>query len=148
MKYLTKQEALEKIKTDPEFDFNSEEFKKVRNNKEVALAAVSLCPNVFPSLSDRLANDKEVALVAIQGDPRNIKHCWDLQGDKEVVLASVRQDPYWLDYASEEIRNAVGNNDPVAFLQSAIEKEKLEAKMAAKGIKINQERDNDVGFAL
>ena len=36
----------------------------------------------------------------------------------------------------------------VATLESAYEKANLEAKMAARGIKINQERDRDVGFAL
>ena len=62
MKYLTKKEALEQINTDPEFGFYGKEFDKVRNDKEVALAAVSFVPTLLQSLSDRLANDKEVAL--------------------------------------------------------------------------------------
>ena len=43
---------------------------------------------------------------------------------------------------------AMYKNDPVLFLQSSIEKEALQAKMDARGININKERDNDIGSTL
>ena len=69
--------------------------------------------------------------------------------DRAFMVEMLNRNKDSLEYASDEIKELVGNTDnPAAKLQSLIEKEALEAKMAARGIKINKERDNDVGFAL
>ena len=71
------------------------------------------------------------------------------RGDKEVVLTAISNDGRALCFASAEIKELVcETSNPAAKLQSAIDKEKLEAKMATKGIKLNQGQERNFGSAL
>ena len=155
--------ASNELKSDKEFvlaaveastDWEDSVFKfassELRADKEVVLAAVSLDSAALYHASEELQADKEFVLAAVSENGYALQFVSPaLQNDKEVVLTAVSQYSRALWYASDEIRELVGDSsDPAAILQSLIEKEKLEAKMAARGIKINQERDRDVGFAL
>ena len=125
---------------------------ELRADKEVVLAAINQHGNNFRHASPELQADKEVVLAAVSYFGYALQDVSSaFQNDKEVVLAAVSKQLFSnaLEFASDEIKELVGDSpNPAAKLQSIIEKEALQAKMAARGININKERDNDVGFAL
>lgn len=103
---------------------------ELKNDKEVVLAAVQQTGNALRYASDNLKNDKEIAIAAVQQNGMSLSFAsLKLRNDKEVVLAAIKRYEFALMYASNEINSLVGNAaNPVAALQSLIEKEKLEAK--------------------
>jgi hypothetical protein len=112
-------------------------------------------PYDFKFVNKAIQGDKEVVIDLMKDNPNYVSFIFEhaspaLQNDKEVVLAAISQDDRAIQFASDEIEKLVGDSsDPAAKLQSLIEKEALEAKMAARGITFNQEgRGKDLGFAL
>lgn len=85
-----RKKLLEKLKKHPF------EFKKVKsifkNDKEIALTAISTWPGAFQYVSNRLKKDKGMILRSITGtDPRIIRFASnELRNDPEVILKAVR----------------------------------------------------------
>eukprot|EP01064_Diplonema_japonicum_P023667 TRINITY_DN3407_c0_g1_i3.p1 TRINITY_DN3407_c0_g1~~TRINITY_DN3407_c0_g1_i3.p1 ORF type:complete len:779 (+),score=244.32 TRINITY_DN3407_c0_g1_i3:60-2339(+) len=79
---------------------------RLKNDKEVVLAAVVLNPENLQHASPAMRNDKEVVLKALIAKPLKLSSK-DLRNDREVVLAAVRKSGTCLQFASVALRNDV-----------------------------------------
>lgn len=78
----------------------------LRNNKDIALKAVTRSGFAFSYLSQNLQNDKELALIAVKHDGILLEHASEtLKNDKEVVSIAVQSTPFSFDCASAELRD-------------------------------------------
>ena len=79
---------------------------RFRDDKEVVLAAITLCPEDISFASKRLRDDKEVALKDVARNGRMLGWFSErLRDDKEVVLAAIGNNPNGICYASERLNN-------------------------------------------
>lgn len=88
-----------------------EENAGLRNNKDFVLAAVTICNfDAQPEIayvSDELKNDKEVAMAAVTHNANALKYVSDeLKGDKDVVITAVKKDLNTLEFASDKIASS------------------------------------------
>lgn len=149
--------VIEAIKTSPTL-FQGGIDRKLRSDKEVVLAAVKANGYLVMHADEALLTDREIASTAVSNNGNALRFLPAFQNDREIVVAAVQQSPGAILHASQELQTLAGNptmtdtfNDKniAARLQSGIQKEALEAKMAARGITFNQEgRGKDLGFAL
>ncbi len=103
---------------------------ELKNDKEVVLAAVQETGLALRYASESLKNDKEIVLKAVQENGSTLPDASPhLRCDKEVVLAAIKSCDFALLSASSEIQRLLWETaNPVATLQSIVDKEKLEAK--------------------
>lgn len=79
---------------------------RLRDDKDIALIAVAEDGLVLECCSDRLKDDKEVALVAVSQNGLALEYCSPrLKDDKEVVLAAIQRYGYCLRFASDRLKN-------------------------------------------
>lgn len=149
---------------------------RLKDNREVVIAAVTCLGTNFQYASERLRDDDEIVMIAMQQSAYMIKHAserinnnkdyalfacnqkadniWtvlpiykedydvvlatvnssgsllreasdNLRNDKTIVLAACKQNSSAIKFASEEIQAEIGSNDPVQYLQSFLQQEKL-----------------------
>lgn len=86
-----------------------------KDDKDVAIAAVSRKGTLLHEFSDRIKNDKDVVLIAIAQDPKAIASASkSLRGDIDVAIACLypransHMNNEYLSYFSEEIKNNYG----------------------------------------
>ena len=104
-KNSTKEQVLEALKQNDYYAFfcASDEL---RNDKDVALAAVKLNGHSLCDASDDMRGHKEVVLEAVKQNGFALEYASaELQNDRDVVLTAVKQDGQALKYASEELQN-------------------------------------------
>lgn len=80
----------------------------IKNDKEIAIATISIYPYFFDYFSDEIKDDEEIALVAIKFRLINFESVSDrLKSNKNFVLEAVKLDTqcYIVKYMSEELRN-------------------------------------------
>lgn len=81
---------------------------RLRDNRDVALAAVQRPPYPLELVSDRLRDDREVVLKALARRPLALEFASErLRDDAELVLVAVRGDGYALQFASERLRDDI-----------------------------------------
>jgi hypothetical protein len=56
----------------------------------------------------------------------------EVRNDKTLVLQAVKEDKAAIKYASESIKNEIGNNNPVRYLESQLFHTKLNQKLPNK----------------
>lgn len=131
--------------------FQMEEFIPFYNEKEVVLEAVKQDGHYLSRASDRLKNDKDVVLEALKNNPSSLNHAskkilndkefilkavqWDnraymmasnnIKNDKEIMLEALKNDSRTLYAFPDEIRELIGNKDPIETLEKAIKSEKF-----------------------
>lgn len=84
-----------------------ERYPELRDDEEAMLSLVVSGRSYAPKqASERLRNDKEFALKAVERNGRAL-HCFsdELRDDEDVVLAAVKQRGMSLEYASERLRD-------------------------------------------
>eukprot|EP00746_Dinoflagellata_sp_MGD_P003533 gnl/MRDRNA2_/MRDRNA2_106855_c0_seq1.p1 gnl/MRDRNA2_/MRDRNA2_106855_c0~~gnl/MRDRNA2_/MRDRNA2_106855_c0_seq1.p1 ORF type:complete len:385 (+),score=71.31 gnl/MRDRNA2_/MRDRNA2_106855_c0_seq1:80-1234(+) len=78
---------------------------KLRDCKDIVLAAVRACGHSLCYASDSLRADREVVLCAVRQNGHALRCAADqLRSDFEIVLAAVRQNGHALQFATEELR--------------------------------------------
>ena len=79
---------------------------RLRDDKDVVMAAVHQIGTALYFASDELRNDKDVVLKAVQQNGMTLRYASErLRGDKDVVMAAVHQYEWALIYASKELRD-------------------------------------------
>jgi len=79
---------------------------KVRDNKELAVRALSRYGHVLEYVSDRLRADRDVVTAAVSSAWNALGFAAeDLRGDRDVVLAAVKHCGYALQFASDELKD-------------------------------------------
>jgi hypothetical protein len=87
--------------------------KKIRDDYDVAMKACKVYCGAFRHLSDRLRDDKDILLSAINGSAKYayqtlVEYASDrLKNDKEIIKKSVAINVLNLFYASEPIKNDI-----------------------------------------
>ena len=149
MIFKDKQKAIDKLKSGTHFSSNL--FNNFRDDEEVLKVAMSQSKihYAFQFASDRLKDNDEIAMLAIN-DKTNFKYVSDrlksnkefvmeaikkgcslvwadknLQNNKEIVLEAVKQDKFAIRFASKEIQDLCKNKDPIQTLEKAIDNEKI-----------------------
>ena len=85
--------------------------KKLKNDKEVVLAAVKQDSRALQFADKKLKNDKEVVLAAVKQDGLALKYAdKKLKANKEVVLAALKQEVSAHQYVDEKLK---GDKDVV-----------------------------------
>jgi Domain of unknown function (DUF4116) len=103
--------------------------KSFSNNKDVMLAAVKDDGFAIQFASENLRDDRELAMIAISNKARSLEHLSPrLQNDKDVVLEAVKKNPAVIQYASQSLQDIAGD-DPVAGIGKAIKAEELHTKL-------------------
>lgn len=98
----------------------------LRNNKEIVLAAVKSNAISLDFASARLKDDKEIALAAIENTSMALRLISErLSNDPEVVLAACLKDSRAdnankIFFAGAELKERIGDNDPIEFLKNEI----------------------------
>ncbi len=112
----------------------SEDF---RDDKEIVMGALSLDKgDGFGFISNRLKEDREVVELAVSLKGTNLSDVQEVfKNDKNIVLLAVKNSDYSYRYASNEIKELIGNNDPVKALETSINFEKLTKEL--KTIEVN-----------
>jgi len=97
------QDIIELINT----NFNLNELsERLRNSKDVVLAAVRRDANNLAYASEELRADREFVLEAVKQNGYALEHSSEeLRGDREVVLEAMMQDGRALQYASDGVKN-------------------------------------------
>ncbi len=91
------------LKDDKQFILDEE---RIKNDKEVVLAAVKSDAGLLKYASDQLKNDKEIVLVAVKSHAWSLEYASkQLKNDKEVVLAALKTNGNALEYASDQLKN-------------------------------------------
>ncbi|WP_422137808.1 DUF4116 domain-containing protein [Endozoicomonas sp. ALC020] len=79
---------------------------RIRNDKDLALAAISSNPYNLIHLSEELKSDNEVVLAAVTQEGYQLRYASPKpQDNEEVVMAAIKNYPAALRYASERIRS-------------------------------------------
>jgi histidinol phosphatase-like PHP family hydrolase len=79
---------------------------KLKNDKEIVLAAVHQDGSSLEYASDELKNNKEVVFAAVTNDGWALRYASkELKDNREIVLAAVQQKGYALECASDELRD-------------------------------------------
>lgn len=77
----------------------NEAIKKIEGTKGIFII------DNFLYMGETLRNDKDVALAAIRKNPKSFIYAGnDLKGDKEVVLEAVKRNGSLIEYASEDLK--------------------------------------------
>ena len=104
--------------------------KLLRNDKEVVLEAVKQDGRPLEYASNELKNDKEIVLKAVKQNGWALEYVsQQFQNDKEIVLAAIKQEGLALQFAAKEIKEMIGNKNPVEALEKAIQIEKLSTEL-------------------
>lgn len=104
--------VLAALTTDRTHSFLSAVSPNFFDDKEIALFCLKKSPYALEYLSERLRDDKEVVLTAVNSVPPLDEDeqffledaSERLKDDKEVILAAVSQRGYFLEYASDRLR--------------------------------------------
>jgi hypothetical protein len=116
----------ERLKNDPEIvisaikqdglnlQFADSKFKKDKN-----LAILAIKNNgSLEFLSKTLKNNKEIVLLALKNNASQLQFASDtLKNDKELVAIACESNTLNIQYASLEIREEIGTNNPVQFIE-------------------------------
>ena len=79
---------------------------KLKDDKEIVLAAVTKIGSYLQYASNRLKDDKEIVLVAVAKNGQALRYASDkLKDDKEIVLVAVTNNGDALEYASEKLKD-------------------------------------------
>lgn len=79
---------------------------RLRNDREVVLAAVKASGVALEHASLPLRNDREVVLAAVEENGQALSYASNrLKDDEQVVLAAVEKDPYAFIHASNRLRD-------------------------------------------
>lgn len=146
------------VKIAPSLLFTPHIKREFHKDKEIVLTAVKNDGYLVQYADGSLLTDREIASAAVSNNGNALRFLPAFQNDRDLVLTAVKQSSGAILHASKELQTLAGNptmtdtfnnKDIASKLQSAIEKEALQAKMAARGITFNQEgRGKDLGFAL
>ncbi|WP_422137804.1 DUF4116 domain-containing protein [Endozoicomonas sp. ALC020] len=79
---------------------------RIRNDKDLMLAALEIHPYSLKYVSEKLRSDKQVVLTAVTGDGSSLQYAsTKLRDNEEVVKAAIKHDSAALEYASDRIRS-------------------------------------------
>ncbi len=122
--YKTQSQALEHVRQGE--NFTNKVFDKFRDDKRVVLEAISIKGFYLNGASERLKNDKEVVLKAVKKYGYALQFASEqLKQDKEVVLCALKENPKSIDFAHKNIREEIGDLDPIQYLESFLLKLEL-----------------------
>lgn len=104
-----------------------------KDDKEVALAAVSKNGWTLQDLDKALRNDKEITMAAVKQCPMALCHASaERKADKEVVREAVQNDPEAIKYADKSIQKLCHNKDAFLTLNSLINMERMQQQLKPK----------------
>jgi NhaP-type Na+/H+ and K+/H+ antiporter len=107
---------------------------ELKNDKEIVLAAVQQAGKSLEDASTELKNDKEIVLAAVQQDGKSLEDAsHKLKNDKEVVLAAVTNDGWALRYASKKLK------DDREIVLAAIQENEWALEFASDDLKNDKE---------
>lgn len=105
---------------------------KLKRNREFALEAVKNHPDFFKDyeLKKSFNDDEEIVRAAMESNCRSFSGASErLRNNKEIALIAIKKAPDLIREVSDEIRKLIEHTDnPATTLESIIEKEKLEAR--------------------
>ena len=79
---------------------------RLRDDKDVVLAAVKEDGHTLQFVSDRLRDDKDVVMAAVKQEGYILDYASSrLKDDEEVVLAAIKEYAYVLEIASDRLKN-------------------------------------------
>lgn len=108
--------------------------KKFKQDKSLATLAIENFGSL-EFLSSKLRNDREIVLLALKNSGSELKFASNrLKNDKDIVAIACKSNVQNIQYASLEIREEIGNNNPVKFIESQKFYEKLQEKIRNKNI--------------
>lgn len=111
---------------------------RLQSEKNIALEAVKNAA-VLPYLYDYFHDDKEIVLAAIQHNGESLQFASDrLKNDKEIVLAAIADKGWAIKFASEELR---GNKE---VMREAIKIDTEYFKYATPKLQLNKNFINEV----
>lgn len=118
------------IKQDPlNLQFAGKRFKEDKNLAMLALQN----KGSLEFLSEELKNDREVVLLALKNNGSQLQFASNrLKNDKDMVVIACESDLKNIQYASLEIREEIGNNNPIQFIKSQKSYENLQSKVINK----------------
>lgn len=110
------------------------------NNKELMLNIINQDSETIFYVSERLKNDKDIALLAVKKDGNNLKYLTNLKDNYEIVLEAVKQSGEALVYASKRLKNnrvialtAINNNcNSYKFLSKQLSNDRILASLCIK----------------
>lgn len=131
-----------------------------RDNKEVMLKQVAKNPFNLQCASDRLKNDKDIVLSAMEktNDQRLLQFAGNqIKDDKDFILLAVSKNGWNLQHASDRLKNdldvvyqaliqkehshihigdelkeKIGGHDPIKYLETELHKQQLDRELAPK----------------
>lgn len=106
------------------FDYASD---RLKNDKAFLLALFPYTPAIFHRLNNELKNDKEFVLSAINVNTKIIRCVRDnLKRDLDVLKLVLEKDPTMARAFSKSMRQEIGKNDPVDYVNKLSLKKNLE----------------------
>lgn len=158
-------EIKHKLKTDDEA-FDKQPY-QIINNREIALAIIDFHPDSFACLNNQLHDDDEMVALAVSRHGYNLRYAsvrlkndrnivtlainqkaqslesasYELKNDMHIVLLALKNfsAPRWiLQFAGDKIREEIGNNDPIYYIERVLLKEKIENTVNATTILSNK----------
>ncbi len=140
---LTLKDCSPRLQDDKDFvllavkkDYKNIEFAsdRMKDDKDVAMAAWRCCgPDGLSHASDRVLNDKEFAREVLKQDSFKLeKFGTNVRSDKELVYLVVKDFPEAIEDATQEVRDIAGNKNQAENLLRAIQAEKLSDKLDFK----------------
>jgi len=113
--------------------FGSKNFDNFRNDKEVVLEAVKIQGFSLKNASDELKEDKDVVLEAVKQHGWSLEFASDkLKADKEIVLEAVKQNSFSLKFIGNSLREEIGEDDPIQYLEAFLLKQNLAGELSKK----------------
>jgi hypothetical protein len=113
--------------------FGSKNFDNFRNNKEVVLEAVKVYGFSLKIASDEMKDNKDVVIEAVKQHGWSLEFASDkLKADKDVVLEAVKQNSFALKFIGNSLREEIGEDDPIQYLEAFLLKQNLACELSKK----------------
>ena len=106
---------------------------KFKYDKELVLLAVSQIGYAFTYVPEPLTRDREVVIAALKQNGNTFQYIpEDLKSDQSLMLEALKQDQDALVHMPKSIREAIGEADPVKYMESQILYEKIDRETFKK----------------
>lgn len=115
----------------------------ILDNREFIVKALEYSSASLFYASDKLKDDKELVLSAITSiNGYSFSYASDrLKNDKQTILELCMKNPHHIQYAAQEIRQEIGDNDPVYYINAQNNYNALEAKVPVNKTTIVKNRN-------
>lgn len=107
--------------------------KELRNDKDLALMSLENSNESLESMPDKFKDDEDIMLKAVKINGVVLRFASNrLKANKSIVLAALISYPLADIYIDSQLKEEIGNNDPVLYLKSFLINERLQETIPNK----------------